>query len=206
MFCKYVPTYRSFRNICPPLTCLFYHRPTFPTHTLLFSPSAPFQVSTRFDFIPSPGIHIMLYKNRFIRVQRERENKMINFDTGTPWETVTLSTVGTSRQLFVDMLQEAREFGLQGSEGWSRTDRHFSHFSCTRINDTLASPSVCWSVGKFHTGRQAHLRRVSLQFNYTLICRPHVWRNVLIKLLIFSPLILFPLNSNLYTPVTMSSH
>ena len=59
----------------------------------------------------------MLYKNRFIRVQRERENKMINFDTGTPWETVTLSTIGTSRQLFVDMLQEAREFGLEGSEG-----------------------------------------------------------------------------------------
>lgn len=78
------------------------------------------RVSTKFDFIPSPGIHIMLYKNRFIRVQRERENKMINFDTGTPWETVTLSTIGTSRQLFVDMLQEAREFGLEGSEGLTR--------------------------------------------------------------------------------------
>ena len=69
----------------------------------------------------------MLYKNRFIRVQRERENKMINFDTGTPWETVTLSTVGTSRQLFVDMLQEAREFGLQGSEGRSKID-HLAPF------------------------------------------------------------------------------
>jgi len=75
------------------------------------------RVSTKFDFIPSPGIHVIFYKNRWIKVQRERENKMINFDTGTPWETVTLSTLGSSRQLFVDMLQEAREFGLQGTEG-----------------------------------------------------------------------------------------
>lgn len=75
------------------------------------------KVTTKFDFIPSPGIHIMMYKNRFIRVHRERENKMVNFDTGTPWETVTLSTLGTSKQLFIDMLHEAREFGLQGSEG-----------------------------------------------------------------------------------------
>ena len=59
----------------------------------------------------------MLYKNRFIRIQRERENKMINFETGTPWETVTLSTIGTSRELFVEMLAEAREFGLRGTEG-----------------------------------------------------------------------------------------
>jgi len=78
------------------------------------------KVSTKFDFIPSPGIHIMLYKSHFIRVQRERENKMINFETGTPWETVTLSTLGTSRQLFVDMLEEARAFGLEGTQGLTR--------------------------------------------------------------------------------------
>ena len=59
----------------------------------------------------------MFYGNRFIRVHRERENKMINFETGTPFETVTLTTLGTSRQLFIDMLQEAREFGLRDSEG-----------------------------------------------------------------------------------------
>lgn len=74
-------------------------------------------VSTNFDFIPSPGRHFINYKNNWIQVVREREKSMIDLNSGQPWETVILTTPGRSRQVFYDLLEEARKSALKKEEG-----------------------------------------------------------------------------------------
>ncbi|XP_051870448.1 mitochondrial chaperone BCS1 isoform X1 [Pristis pectinata] len=75
------------------------------------------KISTTFDFIPSPGNHFVWYNRKWLRVERNREKQMIDLSTGTPWETVTLTSLGTNRHIFQDILSEARELALKQQEG-----------------------------------------------------------------------------------------
>ncbi|XP_078260471.1 mitochondrial chaperone BCS1 [Rhinoraja longicauda] len=75
------------------------------------------KISTTFDFIPSPGNHYVWYNSKWLRVERNREKQMIDLHTGTPWETVTVTSLGTDRQLFHQILTEARELALKQQEG-----------------------------------------------------------------------------------------
>eukprot|EP00731_Ephydatia_muelleri_P020781 Em0013g508a len=74
-------------------------------------------VKTKFDFVPSPGTHYFRYKSTWIRVDRSRENKVTDFSTGSPWETVTLTALGWNKQVYFKILQEARQMALQQMEG-----------------------------------------------------------------------------------------
>ena len=64
------------------------------------------KVSTRYDFQPSVGMHFMNYRGTWIRVERTREQRMME-----PWETVQLTTIGRHRELFRDILEESRLLG-----------------------------------------------------------------------------------------------
>ncbi|ROL50459.1 Mitochondrial chaperone BCS1 [Anabarilius grahami] len=75
------------------------------------------RVHTQFDFHPSPGNHIIWYGRKWIRVERTREKQMVNLHTGTPWESVTFTALGRDRQIFFNILQEARELALKQEEG-----------------------------------------------------------------------------------------
>lgn len=72
---------------------------------------------TNFDFVPSPGQHWLSYRGRFIQVVRERNETMVDLQNGLPWETVTLTTVGRSREIFESLLNDAREAALSSQEG-----------------------------------------------------------------------------------------
>ncbi|XP_027729394.1 mitochondrial chaperone BCS1 isoform X1 [Vombatus ursinus] len=74
-------------------------------------------VTTKFDFVPSPGNHFIWYQGKWIRVERNREKQMIDLQTGTPWESVTFTALGTDRKIFCSILKEARELALQQQEG-----------------------------------------------------------------------------------------
>ncbi|KXJ27541.1 mitochondrial chaperone BCS1 [Exaiptasia diaphana] len=74
------------------------------------------RISTRYDYVPSPGTHFFQYKNNWIRVERSRE-KMVDLTTGAPWETVTLTALGRDRKIFNDLLEEARVMALAKTEG-----------------------------------------------------------------------------------------
>jgi len=50
-------------------------------------------------------------------VKRERETRAMQMASGTPWETVTLSTLSRDRALFAPLLAEARDAALRGQEG-----------------------------------------------------------------------------------------
>ena len=46
------------------------------------------------------------YRNTWIWVERNREKQMIDLQTGTPWETVTLTAIGRNKGLFFDILSQ----------------------------------------------------------------------------------------------------
>ena len=62
-------------------------------------------------------MHFFWYKGALIRVERNREKQMVDLHSGSPWETVTLTSVGRNKQIYFDMLEESRGRALQGHEG-----------------------------------------------------------------------------------------
>lgn len=62
----------------------------------------------RFDFAPCPGRHVVVYQGYPIMVERSRsEQAMLDINTGLPFETVTLTSLGRSREVFESLLRES---------------------------------------------------------------------------------------------------
>ena len=82
------------------------------SHTKHLSAETTFQqlenggVRTRFDFVPSPGIHFFRYGHTYIRVERNREKQMMIAGTGSPFETVTLTALGRDRNIYFKILEQ----------------------------------------------------------------------------------------------------
>ncbi|CUM63289.1 uncharacterized protein PRCAT00000860001 [Priceomyces carsonii] len=74
-------------------------------------------VSTKFSLVPGPGKHLVRYKGAFMLVNRERSGKLIDMTNGSPFETVTLTTLYRDRKLFGDMLNEAKMMAMKANEG-----------------------------------------------------------------------------------------
>lgn len=74
-------------------------------------------IKTRYDFIPSIGTHIMKYKGYWIKVERTREQQTLDLHMGVPFETVQLTAFGRGKDIYVDILDEARQLALAGTEG-----------------------------------------------------------------------------------------
>ncbi|KAK2742375.1 hypothetical protein FQN55_007909 [Onygenales sp. PD_40] len=74
-------------------------------------------IHTHFSLIPGPGKHVLRYKNAFIFVNRVREAKSRDLQTGKPWETVTLTTLYSQRHIFEDLFKEAHEYAAKSQEG-----------------------------------------------------------------------------------------
>ncbi|EPQ26424.1 uncharacterized protein PFL1_06072 [Pseudozyma flocculosa PF-1] len=70
-----------------------------------------------FSLVPGPGTHWLRYRGTWMRLQRERDGKMVDLSTGAPWETVTLTTLFTQSHLFAQLLDEARQLALASTEG-----------------------------------------------------------------------------------------
>jgi len=70
------------------------------------------KITTKYDFQPSVGTHMMYYKGTWIRVERTREQRMME-----PWETVQLTTFGKHRALFAEILEESRQLAMCAMQG-----------------------------------------------------------------------------------------
>ena len=81
-----------------------------------FSQSPSGVVSTHFDFVPSPGEHTFWYRNRLIHYTRTREKSMVDIQTGSPWETLTLRMFGRNRSVLHGLLLEAKEAALKRAQ------------------------------------------------------------------------------------------
>ncbi|OBZ88790.1 Mitochondrial chaperone BCS1 [Choanephora cucurbitarum] len=74
-------------------------------------------VSTNFGFVPGPGTHFFKYRKVWMQVQRQRDGKMMDLTTGSPWETITITTLSRDRYVFQELLHEAQEMALKKQEG-----------------------------------------------------------------------------------------
>ncbi|ORX93261.1 hypothetical protein K493DRAFT_223675 [Basidiobolus meristosporus CBS 931.73] len=74
-------------------------------------------VSTNFGFVPGPGKHFFKYKKAWIQVERQRDGKLMDLTTGSPWETVLLTTLSRDRDVFAELLAEAQKSALSRQEG-----------------------------------------------------------------------------------------
>ncbi|KAF9507978.1 hypothetical protein BS47DRAFT_265740 [Hydnum rufescens UP504] len=71
----------------------------------------------QFSLVPGPGTHWIKYKGTWMQVVRERDSKMLDMTSGTPWETVTLTALSRDRALFPLLLSEARDIATRRQEG-----------------------------------------------------------------------------------------
>ena len=74
-------------------------------------------VQTQFALIPGPGKHVLRYKNSFLQVNRVRETESMDLQTGKPWETITLTTLYSQRNIFEDLFIEAHQLAQRSTEG-----------------------------------------------------------------------------------------
>lgn len=74
-------------------------------------------VKTKYAFIPSVGTHFFRYKNKWIKVDRTREQQTLDLHMGVPFETVQLTSFGTDKNLYFNILEEARCMALKEHEG-----------------------------------------------------------------------------------------
>ncbi|EIM22921.1 hypothetical protein E3Q22_01807 [Wallemia mellicola] len=75
------------------------------------------QNNVTFSLVPGPGTHYFRYKGAWMQVKRERDGKMMDLTSGTPWETVTLTTLRKDSNLFADLLDESRKLAEQEAQG-----------------------------------------------------------------------------------------
>lgn len=74
-------------------------------------------VETKFSLVPGPGKHLINFKGAWMLVNRERSGRLLDMTSGTPFETVTLTTLYRDRKLFSSLLQEAKLLALKSREG-----------------------------------------------------------------------------------------
>ncbi|TPX67915.1 hypothetical protein SpCBS45565_g03419 [Spizellomyces sp. 'palustris'] len=74
-------------------------------------------VASHFSLVPGPGRHFFKYQGAWFQVERQRERNMIDLKSGTPWETITLTTLSRDRTLLTQMLEEAKKAALAKEEG-----------------------------------------------------------------------------------------
>lgn len=74
-------------------------------------------ITTNFSLVPGPGKHLIRYKGAYMLVNRERSGKLLDMTSGTPFETVTLTTLYRDRKLFNGLLSEAKSLALKAREG-----------------------------------------------------------------------------------------
>ncbi|TPX41256.1 hypothetical protein SeMB42_g05653 [Synchytrium endobioticum] len=60
-----------------------------------------------FVLAPGPGTHYFRYKRAWFKVDRQREKAMVDLHSGTPWETLTFTTLARDRPLLASMLADA---------------------------------------------------------------------------------------------------
>ncbi|CAL5867499.1 uncharacterized protein PFLUO_LOCUS1718 [Penicillium psychrofluorescens] len=74
-------------------------------------------IHTHFSLVPGPGKHVLRYKNAFVFVNRVRESKSRDIQTGKPWETITLTTLYSHRHIFEELFTEAHAYAAKSHEG-----------------------------------------------------------------------------------------
>ncbi|CAL8101967.1 unnamed protein product [Calicophoron daubneyi] len=77
------------------------------------------RIRAAFDFVPSTGVHYMFHQGRLLRIERVRAQQTLQGASVAPFESVTLTTFGRNTQLFINLLEEARQSAVAREKGWT---------------------------------------------------------------------------------------
>ncbi|CAO1616925.1 unnamed protein product [Parajaminaea phylloscopi] len=117
----------------------FAHGGPLPGNTALNKPS-----KASISLVPGPGTHYFRYQGTWIKMTRERNGKLLDVTTGSPWETLTLTTLYRSRSVFSRLLSEAEGLASTKAEGkttiytaWGLEWRAFGNARKTRQLDSV---------------------------------------------------------------------
>eukprot|EP01038_Epipyxis_sp_PR26KG_P013543 gene13543-18167_t len=98
----------------------------------------------RFSFVPGPGQHFLHYNGNFMLVQRLREQQMVDFNSGKPWEKLQFTCIGRSTTDFESILKDAYDLVSQQEEGktiiytnWGAEWRQFGQPRKKRLIDSV---------------------------------------------------------------------
>jgi chaperone BCS1 len=73
--------------------------------------------AAQFSLIPGQGKHFFYYKGAWFQAERTRERTMVDLTSGSPWETISITTLSRDRGLFLEMLEEAKKAALSKEVG-----------------------------------------------------------------------------------------
>ncbi|KAJ3835623.1 mitochondrial chaperone BCS1 [Lentinula raphanica] len=73
--------------------------------------------SVSFNLVAGTGMHWLKYRGAWMQVVRERDTRSMQMMSGSPWETVTITTLSQDRDIFPQLLAEARDLAMRGQEG-----------------------------------------------------------------------------------------
>ncbi|KAK4048218.1 Complex III assembly protein translocase and chaperone [Microbotryomycetes sp. JL201] len=100
--------------------------------------------TAEFSLVPGPGTHYFRYKSAWFQVKRERATNMLDLHSGAPWETVHLTTLSRDRNLFPQLLSEARTLAQAAQVGrtviytaWGAEWRPFGQPRARRLLDSV---------------------------------------------------------------------
>ncbi|KAI8872339.1 hypothetical protein GQ42DRAFT_119516 [Ramicandelaber brevisporus] len=74
-------------------------------------------MSTSMRLVPGQGKHLFKWGDAWIQVERQRDSRRINMNTGAPYETMILTTLSRDRAVFDEILESARQDALTRAEG-----------------------------------------------------------------------------------------
>eukprot|EP01039_Chlorochromonas_danica_P009710 gene9710-10740_t len=70
----------------------------------------------KFNLVPGPGQHFLLYHGQILLAQRIREQQMLDLNSGKPWEKVLFTAIGRNPTVFSHLLDDAYALSSQQEE------------------------------------------------------------------------------------------
>ena len=153
-------------------------------------------MQTHFALVPGPGQHVLRYKNAFIFVNRMREAKSVDLQTGRPWETITLTTLYSHRHVFEELFTEAHAYAARAHEGkttiynsWGTEWKPFGHPRRKRplesvVLDEGVKERIVGDVQDFlDSGKWYHDRGIPYRRGYLLYGPPGTGKSSFIQAL-----------------------
>ena len=71
---------------------------------------------TTFLLVPGQGKHLLNYHDTFLQISRQRDSKRINLPSGTPFETLEITTLYSQRNILTHLLTTSQSLALKKQE------------------------------------------------------------------------------------------